>query len=241
VRRRRKFKLFINNNELLAWDPFCRNEEKTKTLQTITLSAQQDGIKGEIEIHPFILPSQNDFSSRNAFEKAAGPGNWNQQQGLYIYRAGRMIQSGGWSRLRTVDEHMKLARIAVYFSPPLDALFKVNVAKMRVELPTDFQDAIRDAIAPAIKLARETYDKKQPKPLPVANNAGLPKGPASKMSADVPTTTPIADTAFEARAEKSTASILKLTAEDWASRMMAVATETERSVISSVLSRMTSH
>ena len=45
-----------------------------------------------------------------------------------------MVQSGGWSTLRTLDEHIKLARVAVSFDPRLDDAFRVNVAKMRVQL-----------------------------------------------------------------------------------------------------------
>ena len=66
-----------------------------------------------------------------------GPRKWNRQQGFYIYRGDRMIQSGGWNRLRTMDEHSKLARIAVDVPADLEELFQINVAKMRVSLPEE--------------------------------------------------------------------------------------------------------
>ncbi|MDP2156927.1 MAG: hypothetical protein Q8K68_04365, partial [Nitrospirota bacterium] len=92
-------------------------------------------------------------------KKASGPANWNQQQGFYIYRAGRLIQSGGWCRLRTIDEHTKLARIALSFSPVLDEAFKINVAKMRVQLPTQIREQIEQAIRPLVKIARDAYNR----------------------------------------------------------------------------------
>ena len=42
--------------------------------------------------------------------------------------------------MRAPDEHTKLARIAVSFSPALDEAFKVNVAKMRVQIPASVRE-----------------------------------------------------------------------------------------------------
>jgi hypothetical protein len=104
-----------------------------------------------------VLPRQDRFSSEAAFMRAGGPGRWNSQQGLYIYRANRMIQSGGWSRLRTSDEHSKLARAALDFHPDLDSAFEVNVAKARVNLPADLRERLRDPIDDLARWAQRVY------------------------------------------------------------------------------------
>ena len=39
-----------------------------------------------------------------------------------------MIQSGGWNRLRTMDEHSKLARIALDIPPGLEDLWQLHYA-----------------------------------------------------------------------------------------------------------------
>lgn len=161
--RRRRFKILLNGNEVRPWDPFCRSEAKIRRLQSIPIPVEYEGVSGRVLLEPFVLPHQDDFSSPEAFRIASGPANWNQQQGFYIYRAGRMIQSGGWSNLRAPDEHTKLARVAVSFSPELDEAFKINVAKMRVQLPSSIRETVRDAIVPVVKLAREVYDRKPAK------------------------------------------------------------------------------
>ena len=74
-----------------------------------------------------------------------------------------MIQSGGWCNLRAPDEHTKLSRIELNFSPLLDNAFKINVAKMRVQLPISVRDEIDRAIKPAVSLAREYYDNEKKK------------------------------------------------------------------------------
>ena len=148
----RHLKILMNGNPVQPWDPFCRRELNTQKLTPSVILVEQENAKGQIDVEPFVLPHQEQFSSLTAFVRASGPLKWNRQQGFYIYRANRLIQSGGWSNLRTIDEHTKLARVALSFQPSLDEAFKINVAKMRVQLPPQVRDAIEQAIAPVIKL-----------------------------------------------------------------------------------------
>jgi len=154
---RRKVRMTVNGNPVRAWDPFVRQEPATKQLESVTLRYDHDGVGGDILIQPYVLPHQDEFSTPLAHAAAAGPLRWNRQQGFYIYRANRMIQSGGWSNLRTLDEHTKLARVAVSFDPRLDEAFRINVAKMRVQLPQQLREQFEKAIGPVIKIAQTAY------------------------------------------------------------------------------------
>jgi len=170
VKARKKLKIMLNGNDIDAWDPFCRTEPNTKKLSAVPIKVEHEGKSGYVLLEPYILPNQSKFSSAEAFKLASGPANWNQQQGFYIYRSDRLIQSGGWNRLRTPDEHTKLARIAVRFSPQLDDAFKVNVAKMRVQIPPQARDQIETATKSVIKLALEAY-RKDPSPSPATQSS----------------------------------------------------------------------
>jgi len=174
--KNKQLQIVLNGNEVTPWDPFCRNEKATKVLEPLRLAVEFEGALGEMRLEPFVLPHEDDFSSPDAFRRASGPSKWNQQQGFYIYRNGRMIQSGGWCRLRTADEHTKLARIGLSFSPVLDEAFKINVAKMRVQLPTYARDDLERALAPVVRLARESYDRKSRDKAPTAPPSGGRKG-----------------------------------------------------------------
>lgn len=154
---RRKIRIHINGNAVQPWDPFVRHEPKTKQLERVVLHYDHEGICGDILIDPYVLPHQDEFSSMHEHAAAAGPLKWNRQQGFYIYRANRMIQSGGWSNLRTLDEHTKLARVAVSFDPRLDEAFRINVAKMRVQLPALLREHFEKAVGPVIKIAQGAY------------------------------------------------------------------------------------
>jgi Histidine kinase-, DNA gyrase B-, and HSP90-like ATPase len=157
VRGRPKLTILLNGSRVVPWDPYARSEPATKLLEPVTIQVCHGGHKGQLTLEPFVLPHQLDFSSPESFRRASGPASWNQQQGFYVYRADRLIQSGGWCRLRTFDEHTKLARVALRFSPQLDDAFRVNVAKMRVQLPASMREQITTAISPVTKLANDVY------------------------------------------------------------------------------------
>jgi anti-sigma regulatory factor (Ser/Thr protein kinase) len=159
ARGRRKLQILVNGHEISPWDPFARSEPATRKLKPACLPVTHGETHGELILEPFILPHQSEFSTVDNFRRASGPANWNQQQGFYVYRSDRLIQSGGWCRIRTLDEHTKLARVALRFSPQLDEAFRVNVSKMRVQLPAAMRDLITEAISPVTKLANDVYRK----------------------------------------------------------------------------------
>lgn len=137
----------VNGKALEPWDPFGRAEKRTKELTPMSFEVESpNGSLGEVRLERFILPARGQFSSPQAFDALSGPLKWNRQQGLYFYRADRLVQWGGWAGARAIDEHTKLARAALSFDTDLDDLFNTNVAKMRVSLPAN----IRQRVAPSI-------------------------------------------------------------------------------------------
>ncbi|MBK7942783.1 MAG: ATP-binding protein [Flavobacteriales bacterium] len=153
-----RVRISLNGNPLEPWDPFCR-KEKTQRLDRCSIPVEYNDATGKVIFDPYVLPHQHRFSSTDAHERASGPNKWNRQQGFYIYRSDRLIQSGGWSDLRTLDEHSKLARIALRFDPKLDEAFKINVAKMRVQLPASIRGDLVKALAPVLRAADTEYRK----------------------------------------------------------------------------------
>lgn len=195
--RRRKLTITVAGNRISPWNPFAIDEPKTQNLPLKEFDLNVNGVQGIVTFDPYVLPAQKAFSSEAAFERMSGPNRWNHQQGFYIYRANRMIQSGGWSRMRAADEHNKLARVALDFFPELDPAFGINIAKMRVHLPSELQERLRPPIQDLIKVANKAYREKPgtlegkgaatsakgeaplplPKPKPVPLTTGRDDGP----------------------------------------------------------------
>lgn len=157
ARREAPLTIRVNGTPLEPWDPYARAEEHTRELPATTLELPHNGHTHHITVRPYLLPSQQRFSTPEAHRTAGGIRKWNRQQGLYIYREDRLIQSGGWNRLRTQDEHTKLARIGVDLPREADELFGVNVSKMRVTLPEALRPALRALATAVTAQAQENY------------------------------------------------------------------------------------
>jgi hypothetical protein len=155
--RSKKVMIFVNGDLVESWDPFCRTEKNTVELEPFTIPISMDGKKGLVKFRPFVLPAQSQFSSASAHLRAGGPAKWNKQQGFYIYRAGRLLQSGGWCGLRTSDEHSKLARVLVEIPAGFDDLFKVNISKMKINFPREMREETMHKLAPTLKKANDSY------------------------------------------------------------------------------------
>jgi hypothetical protein len=158
----RELVISVNGEKVIPWNPFAPSEQYSVELRSEEFELVVGDYAGIVTLVPHVLPSRNRFSSLAEFERFSGPKKWNRQQGMYIYRADRMIQSGGWCGIRAADEHTKLARVTLDFPPELDALFQVNVAKMRVTLPAQLRPMIERPIKELCNRAQVAYRKDAP-------------------------------------------------------------------------------
>ncbi len=148
----------VNGAPVIAWDPFAREEKHTRVLPRQEIELTTEGGSGaNLIVQPYVLPSQTHFSSPAAHQVAAGPSRWNRQQGFYVYRRDRMIQSGGWNRIRTMDEHAKLARIAIDLPARHEELFGINVAKMAIAIPEAARAPLRTIASGVVQQAQWSY------------------------------------------------------------------------------------
>jgi len=158
----KRIAIYLNDTRVSPWDPYSRGEQHTQKLDQILVPIEFGGQIHSVRLQPYILPPQALYSSPKAHMHASGPAKWNRQQGLYIYRSNRIIQAGGWSGLRTSDEHTKLARIAMFIPSQLDELFQVNVAKKHAMLPREVRLILLEKFAPITQRAQEVYRERTP-------------------------------------------------------------------------------
>ncbi len=155
-------RIAIQGTRIEPWDPFVQAEEKTEELEQVQLDVVHRSYRGTVLLSPFVLPNRIEFSSTAAFDSAGHGRSWNTSQGLWIYRANRLIQDGGWSRLRAADEHTKYARAALEFQPDLDNAFSIDIAKMTVGLPRQLREDLKPHITRLAKRANDRYRYKPP-------------------------------------------------------------------------------
>lgn len=174
VEGRSEVVIAVDGDKLRPWDPFAPEESERTVLQEQVFEIETDHGSSEVRFQGVVLPARDRFSSMEEFERLSGPLKWNRQQGLYIYRADRLVQYGGWSGLRGIDEHMKLARAAIDFDTDLDESFQINVAKMSVELPPALRQMLERPVQELCVLADDAYRRSAnagPRPEVVAKSA----------------------------------------------------------------------
>lgn len=159
--RDRPLTITVNGEKSRPWNPFAPFEEHRTELAPLTFEVAHGDQTGEIRLRRYVLPPRRLFSSLGEFERLSGPRKWNRQQGLYVYRADRLIQYGGWSGVRAADEHTKFARASVDFQTDLDDLFQINVAKMRLSLPTEIRSLMEQPIHELCRKADGVYRRER--------------------------------------------------------------------------------
>jgi hypothetical protein len=151
--------IVMNGEKVRAWNPFAPGESATVPLPEQVFELTMGETTGTARLTRYVLPPRDSFSSVAEFERMSGPLKWNRQQGLYIYRVGRLVQWSGWAGIRAIDEHTKLARAALDFDTDLDSAFNINVAKMRVSIPPQLRQMLARPINELCLQADDIYRK----------------------------------------------------------------------------------
>lgn len=155
----RSLVLTVNGQKIRPWNPFAPTESTTTELSIQRFELAVGNVSGAVILRRFVLPARDEFSSHEEFERYSGPLKWNRQQGIYIYRADRLVQWGGWNGIRGIDEHTKLARASLEFDTDLDSAFNINVAKMRVTIPPQIRHMLDRPINELCSYADDRYRK----------------------------------------------------------------------------------
>ncbi|GCD99652.1 ATP-binding protein [Embleya hyalina] len=220
----RRLVISVNGNRVEPWDPFAPDEAGRVELPEQRFEVTVGEAHGAVRMRRYVLPPKSAFSSLEQFDRLSGPLKWNRQQGLYIYRANRLVQWGGWSGIRSIDEHTKLARASMDFDTDLDGVFNIDVAKVRVTVPTQIRQMLERPINELCSRADETYRRASrssthyrssdaaseapwsgPVDPPVAADAGLALRAAAMHAGEYPAFRRIAETLRERSPEAARA------------------------------------
>ena len=151
---REQMTIKLNGESITSWDPFWRSEPAS----TFSVPSPDFNVNGmPFAVKGYVLPGEKEFSSKQNFKRAGGQKKWVQSQGFWVYRNHRLIRGGGWLGMRSPDTHTILARIAIDFPSALDAIFNVNVAKSKVELPQTVKNWLDPIITETISKAKKRY------------------------------------------------------------------------------------
>ncbi len=137
----KKLKIFINYHELEAFDPFCISNKATDPLRQEVIRIHGD----KVVIQPFILPHHSKLSEKEKdFYKSRS--DFLNNQGVYVYRNGRLMAWGDWFRLIPKGEATKLARVKIDFPNCMDEFWTIDIKKSRAYPPLPVREQIKKII-----------------------------------------------------------------------------------------------
>lgn len=150
-------KIRINNTIVSPFNPFPEEEKDFRQIEPKQSAFRSDVIK----IEGFVLPSRSITESKQSLTK------WTTRyrglmdmEGLYIYRANRIILFGGWNGIVKKAPRLQLARLRVEVGNSVDHLLHLNVAKSQIVVPHELRNAFEDYIGELkIEAEREYYNR----------------------------------------------------------------------------------
>lgn len=147
----------INNTTVSPFNPFPEVEKDFRQIEPKQSSFRSDVIK----IEGFVLPSRAITESKRSITKwTTRHRGLMDMEGLYIYRADRIILFGGWNGIVKKAPRLQLARLRVEVGNSVDHLLHLNVAKSQIVVPHELRNAFEDYIQELkIEAEREYYNR----------------------------------------------------------------------------------
>lgn len=150
----------LGATNLKPWDPFLKGVSTRLPEERLTYQ------KKAIVLTPYVLPHHSKLTEEQDVE-AGGLNGWNEHQGFYIYRCGRLIVPGTWLNLQLrKKEQYKLARIAVDLPNSMDAEWHLNVMKSHVAAPAVLRAELKRIAADVQRQAAEVFRFRGERQLP---------------------------------------------------------------------------
>jgi hypothetical protein len=142
-RSEKSLSIRINNSIVEPFNPFPEEEKDFRQIEPKQTAFQADFIK----IEGFVLPARAIAEASKSLTK------WTTKyrglmdmEGLYIYRADRIILFGGWNGMIKKAPRLQLARLRVEVGNSVDNLLHLNVAKSQIVVPHELRNAFESYI-----------------------------------------------------------------------------------------------
>jgi hypothetical protein len=121
-------KIRLNNEQLKPFNPFPSGVRN--------ISIQQKLLMGnKLCLEGFVLPNRSLSESKGISMWTLPHKSLMDMEGIYIYRADRIIVFGGWNELIKRSPRLQLARLKIEIGNGIDHLFHLNVAKSSISIP----------------------------------------------------------------------------------------------------------
>jgi hypothetical protein len=147
----------VNNKILRPFNPFPSSKYGVRKIEPRQKSFRAEFIK----IEGFVLPSSSIDESKNSISRwTTRNRGLMDMEGIYVYRADRIILFGGWNGLIRKGPRLQLARMRLEVGNSIDHLLHLNVSKSQIVIPHDLRPGFESYITELrAEAEREYYNR----------------------------------------------------------------------------------
>lgn len=145
--------IHVNNRELDPIDPF-------NTKHSATQPSPKEAITPDVQMQAFTLPHRSQYDSQQEYEKYGLDGGYLKNQGVYLYRAKRLILYGTWFGITKKTALTELTRVKIDIDVNQDEQWKIDVKKVSAQVPEVVRTRLKSLIKTIGAPSRKTYRRR---------------------------------------------------------------------------------
>ena len=108
----------------------------------------------------FTLPHRSHYNSQQEYERYGLKGDYLKSQGVYLYRAKRLILYGTWFGLSKKTTLTQLTRVKIDIDINQDEIWKIDVKKVSAQMPEIVRDRVKTLITTIGAPSRKAYRRR---------------------------------------------------------------------------------
>ncbi len=148
-----RISLRVNNLVLEPIDPF-------NTRHRATQSSPLEQICPGVTMQVFTLPHRSHYDSQQEYEHFGLNGGYLKSQGVYLYRAKRLILYGTWFGLAKKTALTQLTRVRIDIDTNQDEVWKIDIKKVSAQMPEVVRERVKALISTIGAPSRKAYRRR---------------------------------------------------------------------------------
>lgn len=148
-----RISISVNNMVLDPIDPFNSKHRATQ-------SSPLERICPGVTMQAFTLPHRSHYESQQEYERYGLEGGYLKSQGVYLYRAKRLILYGTWFGLAKKTALTQLTRVKIDIDINQDEIWKIDVKKVSAQMPEVVRDRVKTLISTIGAPSRKAFRRR---------------------------------------------------------------------------------
>lgn len=148
-----KVNISVNGRFLEPIDPFNIANDATQ-------ASPEEIVCPGVALRSFTLPHISTYEDKREYDRYGLPGGYLRNQGVYLYRAKRLIIFGTWFGLTKKTALTQLTRVKIDIGIDQDEVWKIDVKKVSAQMPEIVRRRVKSLIQTIGAPSRKVYRRR---------------------------------------------------------------------------------